>query len=169
MLDKEAVSRSKLTGLAAEEAAVKAKYTAAQTAQQEKLNAAKKAEQDYAASGLPELQRVQQAYKQLTTSYRQYIIAEKNGNEAEKTYWSQSAQQAMKEIQLIEQKLPSLNIEESIRKKILDLINQAKNAEATHVKTLEEMDSGASKLDQTLDRIGSRLIQMAATMLVLRG
>lgn len=169
LLDKEAVTRSKLTGLATEEAAAKAKYTAAQTAQQEKLNAAKKAEQDYSASGLPELQRVQQAYKQLTGSYRQYLIAVRNGNEAGKTYWSQSAQQAMQEIQLIEQKLPSLNIEEGVRKKILDLIQQAKNAEATHTKTLEDMYSGASKLDQTLDRIGSRLIQMATTMLVLRG
>ncbi len=155
MLDKEAVSRSKLTGLAAEENAAKAKYTAAQTAQQEKLNAAKKAEQEYSASGLPELQRVQQAYKQLTTSHSQYIAVVKNGNEAGKTYWSQSAQQAMQEIQLIEQKLPTLNIEEDVRKKILDLINQAKNAETTHTKTL--------------DRIGSRLIHMATTMLVLRG
>lgn len=169
LLDKEAFARSKLTGLAAEENAAKTKYTAAQTAQQEKLNAAKKAEQDYSASGLPELQRVQQAYTRLTGSYRQYIVAVKNGNEAGKTYWNQSAQQAMQEIQQIERKLPSLNIEEGVRKKILDLIHQAKNAEATHTKTLEDMDSGASKLDQTLDRIGSRLIQMATTMLVLRG
>ncbi len=168
-MDKEAFSRSKLTGLAAEENAAKTKYTAAQTAHQEKLNAAKQAEQDYAASGLPELQRVQQAYKQLTTAYRQYMTAVRNGNEAGKVYWSQSAQQAMQELQLIEQKLPSLNIEESVRKKILDLINQAKNAEATHQKTLNNLNSGASTLDQTLDRIGSRILQMATTMLVLRG
>lgn len=169
MLDAQAVSRSRLSGLSAETATIAAKYTAAQIAQQEKLNAAKAEENRLAASGLPELQRVQQAYKQLTTSYRQYIAAVKNGNEAGQAYWSQSAQQAMQEIQLIEQKLPALNIEESIRKKILDLINQAKNAQASHQKTVGELNSGASDLDKTLDSIGSRLLQMATTMLVLRG
>ena len=92
--------------VSAEEAALGAKYAAAQAAQQERLNAAKAEEQKYAASGLPELQRVQQAYKQLTTSYRQYIAAVKNGNQAGQAYWSQSAQSAMREIQLIAQKLP---------------------------------------------------------------
>ena len=106
LLDRQAVSRSKLASSSAEEAALGAKYAAAQAAQQERLNAAKAEEQKYAASGLPELQRVQQAYKQLTTSYRQYIAAVKNGNQAGQAYWSQSAQSAMREIQLIAQKLP---------------------------------------------------------------
>ena len=86
------------------------------------------------------MQRIQQAYKQLTSSYRQYIAAVKNGNQAGQAYWSQSAQSAMREIQLIAQKLPSLNIEESVRRKILDLIQQAANAEATHQKTLTNLN-----------------------------
>lgn len=115
------------------------------------------------------MQRIQQAYKQLTSSYRQYIAAVKNGNQAGQAYWSQSAQSAMREIQLIAQKLPSLNIEESVRRKILDLIQQAANAEATHQKTLTNLNSGASQLNTTLDRMAGRLLQMASTMLVLRG
>lgn len=118
---------------------------------------------------MPELQRIQQAYKQLTSSYRQYIVAVKNGNQAGQAYWSQSAQSAMREIQLIAQKLPALNIEESVRRKILDLIQQAANAEATHQKTLTNLNSGASQLNTTLDRMAGRLLQMASTMLVLRG
>ena len=169
LLDRQAISRSKLEKLSAEEAALGAKYAAAQAAQQERLNAAKAEEQKYAASGLPELQRVQQAYRQLTTSYRQYIAAVKNGNQAGQAYWSQSAQSAMREIQLIAQKLSSLNIEESVRQKILDLIQQAANAEATHQKTLNNLGSGFSKLDNTLERMAGRLLQMASSMLVLRG
>ena len=168
-LDQEAQKRSKLKNLAAEEAAAKAKYTSAQIAQQEKLDAATKKKQDYDTSGLPELKKTQEAYKQLTTSYSQYIAAVRNGNGAGKVYWSQSAQQAMQELRLIEQKLPTLNIEESVRKKILDLINQAKNAEATHQKSLDDMNTGVSSLDKTLDQIGGRLLQMASTMLLLRG
>ena len=117
----------------------------------------------------PELCEMQQAYRQLTTAYRQYNIAVKNGNETEKEYWSQSAAQAMEEIQQIEQKLVSLNIEESVRKQILDLIQQAKNAEAAHQAQLEGTGNQLSRLDQSLDRMGSRLLQMASTMLVLRG
>lgn len=169
LLDRQAISRSKLEKLSAEEAALGAKYAAAQAAQQERLNAAKAEEQKYAASGLTELQRVQQAYRQLTTSYRQYIAAVKNGNQAGQAYWSQSAQSAMREIQLIAQKLSSLNIEESVRQKILDLIQQAANAEATHQKTLNNLGSGFSKLDNTLERMAGRLLQMASSMLVLRG
>lgn len=75
----------------------------------------------------------------------------------------------MSEITAIEQKLGTLNIEESTRKKILDLIQKAKNAEATHQKQLEGTDGQLSQLDQTLDKIGSRILQMATTMLVLRG
>lgn len=115
------------------------------------------------------MQRIQQAYKQLTSSYRQYFAAVKNGNQVGQAYWSQSAQSAMREIQLIAQKLPSLNIEESVRRKILDLIQQAANAEATHQKTLTNLNSGASQLNTTLDRMAGRLLQMASTMLVLRG
>ena len=115
------------------------------------------------------MQRIQQAYKQLTSSYRQYIAAVKNGNQAGQAYWSQSAQSAMREIQLIAQKLPSLNIEESVRRKILDLIQQAANAEATHQKALTNLNSGASQLNTTLDRMAGQLLQMASTMLVLRG
>lgn len=55
LLDRQAISRSKLEKLSAEEAALGAKYAAAQAAQQERLNAAKAEEQKYAASGLPEL------------------------------------------------------------------------------------------------------------------
>ena len=40
-------------------------------------------------------------------------------------YWSQSAQSALAEIQSIEQKLGSLNLEEATRKRILDIIQQA--------------------------------------------
>ena len=75
----------------------------------------------------------------------------------------------MEEIQQIEQKLVSLNIEESVRKQILDLIQQAKNAEAAHQAQLEGTGNQLSRLDQSLDRMGSRLLQMVSTMLVLRG
>lgn len=70
---------------------------------------------------------------------------------------------------MIEQKLGTLNIEESTRKKILDLIQQAKNAEATHQKQLEGTSGHLNELDQTLNKLGSRILQMATTMLVLRG
>ena len=122
-----------------------------------------------AASGANELKGVQQAYKQLTNSYRQYNAAVKNGNEAGQAYWSHSAAQAMNAINLIEQKLGTLNIEEGTRKKILDLIQQAKNAEATHQKQLDGTGGQLNELDQTLNKIGSRILQMATTMLVLRG
>lgn len=70
---------------------------------------------------------------------------------------------------LLEQKLPSLNLEQSVRQRILDLINQAKNAEATHQKQLQSTTDEANSLDAALNKIGSRLLQMATTMLVLRG
>lgn len=168
-LDRQAVARSKLINLSGDEAALAAKYTAAQTAQQERLTASNEAAAKAAASGATELHQLQQAYKQLTTAYCQYNIAVKNGNETGKEYWGQSAAQAMNEIRQIDQKLASLNIEENIRKQILDLIQQAQNAEAAHQKQLEGTGNQVSRLDQSLDRIGSRLIQMASTMLMLRG
>ena len=165
LLRQEAISRSKLINLSHEEAAIAQKYLAAQTAQREKLNAANAA----AASGMNELRQMQQAYTQLTTAYRQYNVAVKSGNEAGKAYFRQSAQSALSEVRAIEQKLGTLEMEEGVRKKILDLIQQAQNAEASHQKTLDGMISGTSKLDQTLDRVGGRLLQMASTMLILRG
>ena len=60
-------------------------------------------------------------------------------------------------------------MEEDVRKKILDLIQQAKNAEATHLNALGQTNREASALEQTVDRLGSRLLQMATTMLILRG
>lgn len=91
LLDQQAVSRSRLARLSAEEAALGAKYASAQAAQREKLSAAEEAAARQAASGVNELQKVQQAYKQLTNSYRQYNAAVKNGNQAGQAYWSQSA------------------------------------------------------------------------------
>lgn len=116
-----------------------------------------------------ELNQVRQAYKQLTTAYRQYNAAVKSGNEAGKTYWSQSAQGALNEIRAIEQKLGALNLEEGVRKKILDLIQQAQNADAAHQKSLDAINSGTSRLDESLNRVGGRLLQMVSTMLILRG
>ena len=155
-MDQQAVARSRLVELAREEAPLAARYGNAQQSRAQ-------------SAGTTELHQMQQAYRQLTTAYRQYNIAVKNGNEAGKEYWSQSAAQAMDEIQRIEQKLVSLNIEESVRKQILDLIQQAKNAEAAHQAQLEGTGNQLSRLDQSLDRMGSRLLQMASTMLVLRG
>lgn len=146
-----------------------AKYTATQIAQQEKVNAANEAAARYTASGLAELQRVQQAYKQLTNSYRQYNSAVQGGNEAGKAYWSQSVQCALNEIRSVEKKLGTLNVEEGVRKRIVDLIQQAQNAEATHAKSIQSMQDNVSEMDKTLERMGGRLLQMAATMLVLRG
>ena len=169
LLDKEAVKQSNLAKLAKERGELETKYNAAVLAQQDKKNAKTKAETDLAASGTKELKTVQQAYQQLTNSYRQYNAAVKNGNETGQAYWSQSAAQAMSEITAIEQKLGSLNIEEGTRKKILDLIQQAKNAEATHQKQLEGSNGQLSEMEQNLNKLGSRILQMATTMLVLRG
>ena len=169
ILDKQAVKQSNLSKLAKERAELETKYNAAVLAQQDRKNAQSRAEADLAASGANELKAVQQAYKQLTNSYRQYNAAVKNGNETGQVYWSQSAAQAMNEINMIEQKLGTLNIEEGTRKKILDLIQQAKNAEATHQKQLESTGGQLNELDQTLNKIGGRILQMATTMLVLRG
>ena len=165
LLGQEAISRSKLVNLAAEEAALAQKLTDAQAAKQDKATA----DAQKAASGVHELKAAQQAYSQLTNAYRQYNAAMKNGNETGKAYWNQSAQSALQELQCIERKLGSMNIEESIRKRILTLIEQAKNAEATHNKALSDHSGKVSELDKALDRVGSRILQMAATMLVLRG
>lgn len=77
LLDQEAIARSKLVNLSAEEAALAQKLTNAQAAKQDK--AAVDAQK--AASGVNELKAVQQAYSQLTNAYRQYNAAMKNGNE----------------------------------------------------------------------------------------
>ena len=165
LLGQEAIARSKLVNLSAEEAALAQKLTNAQAAKQDKT--AVKAQK--AASGINELKAAQQAYSQLTNAYRQYNAAVKNGNETGQAYWDQSAQSALQELQTIAQKIGSMNIEESVRKRILTLIEQAKNAEATHNKTLSDHNGKVSELEKSLDKVGSRILQMAATMLVLRG
>ena len=91
-IDQEAVARSKLSGLAKEQAEIVSKYNSAALTQQDKLNAAADASAKKAASGVEEIKAVQQAYNQLTNAYRQYNAAAKNGNEAGKAYWSQSAE-----------------------------------------------------------------------------
>ena len=103
------------------------------------------------------------------SSYRQYNAAVKNGNETGQAYWDQSAQSALQELQTIAQKIGSMNIEESVRQRILTLIEQAKNAAAPHNKTLSDHNGKVSELEKSLDKVGSRILQMAATMLVLRG
>ena len=164
-LDQEAVSRSKLVNLTQEEAAAQQKYNSALAAQKDRTTAKNNAE----GSGAKELKQMQSAYQQLTNAYRQYNLAVKSGNEAGKVYWSQSAEQALQEINSIEEKIGSLSIEEDTRKKILDLIAQARNAEAAHKSSVGGMKEDATALENTLDRISSRLIQMATTMLLLRG
>ena len=165
LLGQEAIARSKLVNLSAEEAALAQKLTNAQAAKQDKTAV----DAQKAASGVNELKAAQQAYSQLTTAYRQYNAAVKNGNETGQAYWDQSAQSALQELQTIAQKIGSMNIEESVRKRILTLIEQAKNAEATHNKTLSDHNGKVSELEKSLDKVGSRILQMAATMLVLRG
>ena len=164
-LDQEAVSRSRLVNLTQEEAAAQQRYNSALAAQKDRTdaNALKN------AVGTAELKQLQNAYQQLTNAYRQYNLAVKSGNEAGKAYWSQSAQQALQEINSIEEKIGSLTIEEDVRKKILDLIAQARNAEATQRSSMGGIKDDANALGNTLDRISSRLIQMATTMLLLRG
>lgn len=71
LLDQEAVKRSNLAKLAKERAELESKYNSAVLAQQDRKNAQAKKEADLAASGANELKSVQQAYKQLTNSYRQ--------------------------------------------------------------------------------------------------
>ena len=165
MLDQEAVARSKLVGLTQEEAAAQQRYNSALAAQQDKTNANALKN----GAGTAELKQLQEAYRQLTNAYRQYNLAVKSGNEVGQAYWSQRGEQLMQEINGIEEKIGSLNIEESVRTRILDLINQARNAEAMHNQNVSGLNNTTSALGQTLDRISSRLLQMAATMLVLRG
>lgn len=75
----------------------------------------------------------------------------------------------MEEINGIEQKVGELDIEEGVRTRILDLINQAHNAEAMHNRDVTGVQNNVSALGQSLNNISNRLLQMAATMLVLRG
>ena len=75
----------------------------------------------------------------------------------------------MEEINGIEQKVGELDIEEGVRTRILDLINQAHNAEALHNRDVTGVQNNVSALGQSLNNISNRLLQMAATMLVLRG
>lgn len=164
-MDQEAVARSRLVNLKHEEAAAQQKYNSAIAAQKDRLAVKDRIQE----SGIKELKQLQAAYRQLTNAYRQYNLAVKSGNETGKTYWSQSAQQALLEIGSIEEKIGALNAEEGIRRKLLDLIAQARNAETAHNNSTGRMKSDASALENTLERISSRLLQMAATMLVLRG
>ena len=75
----------------------------------------------------------------------------------------------MEEINGIEQMVRELDIEEGVRTRILDLINQAHNAEAMHNRDVTGVQNNVSALGQSLNNISNRLLQMAATMLVLRG
>lgn len=162
LLDQQAVSRSKLVDLAAEETVLQQKYAAAQAVQQDKLSAKE-------FSGANELRQVKELYAQLTQAQRNYIVALKNKDAVSQNYWAQNIQQASGELRALEQKLGSLNIEEGTRRKILSLIQQAKDAEQSHTRNMDNLNATATNLDKTLDRIGTRLLQMAATMVVLRG
>lgn len=71
----------------------------------------------------------------------------------------------MAEIQGIEQKIQLLDIEEDAREKIIQLIEQAKTTEQTQQRTIANMGS----MNQLLDGIGGKLLQMVATMLIMRG
>ena len=97
-MDQQVVKRSKLVNLAAEEARLQQKLKTAQASQQTRSSN---------ASETAELKKAEQAYKQLTNAYRQYNQARKNGDQAQQAYWSQSAQSALNELNLLEQKLPS--------------------------------------------------------------
>lgn len=162
LLDQQEVSRSKLVNLAAEETALQQKYAAAQAEQQDKL-AAKE------FSGANELRQAKELYAQLTQAQRNYIAALKNKDAVSQNYWAQSIQQTSGELRALEQKLGSLNIEDGTRRKILALIQQAKDAEQSHTRNVDNLNATATNLDKTLDRIGTRLLRMAATMVVLRG
>lgn len=139
------------------------KYISAQIAQQEKLNALNAKN----TNGSKELAQVQASYKALTQAQRSYITAVKNGDTASQAYWQQAQSAATRKIESIESKVGSLNIEESVRTKILNVIQQARDAEQTYARNLENLNSSTSKLDDSLGRIASRLLQMATTMLRL--
>lgn len=145
LLDQRVIQQSNLKKLSADEAALMQRYTEAEARSQ----AAAAAQAEKAASGILELRQVQQAYRQLTTAYRQYNSAVKSGNEAGKAYWAQSAQQALREVAAVEQKLSGLKLEEDVRTRILNIIQQARDAEYAH-------SNGISKLDQTLNQVGGR-------------
>ena len=97
-MDQQVVKRSKLVNLAAEEARLQQKLKTAQASQQTRSSN---------ASETAELKKAEHAYKPLTNAYRQYNQARKNGDQAQQAYWSQSAQSALNELNLLEQKLPS--------------------------------------------------------------
>lgn len=63
-------------------------------------------------------------------------------------YWSQAAAGANAEIQAMQEKLGDLNIEDGARQKILNLIQQANDAEQTHVRTVNEISEGTNKFSQ---------------------
>ena len=140
-LDGQAVARSKLVDLGKEEARLMQRQDAR------------------AFSGANELAQAQRAYTQLTSSIRNYNQAVKTGNEAGKAYWSQSAQSAAAEMDSIEAKVGTLEIEETARKRILDLIQKAKDA---------NLNADAQGLHDTVDKIGSKLVQMLITATALR-
>lgn len=153
LLDKEVVAQSNLSRLRERETTIVQRYQSALERQQ----AAQ-------AGGRQEITHTQQALAQLTTAYRNYNASVQNRDQVGMNYWQQNAASAMAEIQGMERKLQMLGIEEGARTKILQLIEQAKTAEQTQQRTLRNMGS----LQKMLDGIGTRMLQMAATMMVMR-
>lgn len=154
LLDSQAVSRSKLVNLGNEETRIAQKFAIAQAQVQDRASG-------QASSGVREIMQAQGAYQRLTEAYRQYDAAVKSGNNAGQAYWQQSIAGAMREMQAIEGKLDSLSLEEGARRRLLDLIQKAKDAEATHTQAL-------SGTNQLVDQMGKRLTQMLVTAVALR-
>lgn len=168
LLDEQASKRSSLTKLATEESALDAKYLTAQIKAQQQAADAALMRSQAERSGAAQIQQTQHALSQLTQAYKGVQTAAKNRDEASKAFWTQKANAAKTELQAIESGLGKLSIEVGARERIVALIQQASDAEATHSRVMDETNQKANTFAQSLDRAGSKVLGMVSTMLVLR-
>lgn len=149
LVDQRIVSQTKLVGLTAEEQKLKEKLVKIQNQQQ------KNADNKYVV-------QTKKAYQQLTESYRQYNTAVKNGNQQSAAYWKQSIDGAIRTLDGLEKIASRLDEESEARKQIINLIQKSKDAQ-------DAQEKSAKKYQDTADKIVNRMIQMASTMLIMRG
>lgn len=111
-----------------------------------------------------DVERTEKAYRKLTEAYRNQNAAVKLGSQASAVYWKESANGALAELRVIEQKINLLDMEEGARKRILDIVEKSKLEQA-------KQDAGGSSgkgFNEAVDKMGSKVLQMAATALALR-
>lgn len=117
------------------------------------------------SANVPAVDRLQTAYNNLTNAIRNYKEAERNKNESGMQYWQNQINGASATIASIENEVKTLNVDEATRTRILNLIQQSRDAQLGLTNGTKE---GVTATQDMANQISGMLTRYLSIVAVIR-